>query len=592
MNGLAEFFRTLGAPRLAAMATVALITIGVISFLAMRITTPNMALLFSGLDVNDSAQIVQDLEANNIPFEMVGDGSTLLVPQDQVSRLRMQYAADGLVTGGSVGYELFDSQDNLGTTSFVQNINRLRALEGELARTINSIEQISSSRVHLVLPQRRLFSNQDSQGSASIFIKTRGGRLGRGQIVAIQNLVAAAVPELSQESISIVDQQGTLLARGASESEIGSLANSIEEKKISLENRLRAQIEELISKTVGLGKVRAEVTAELDMSRTTSNSEVFDPDGAVPIATTVTESSSSDTQNQAQDEEAISVANNLPNAGIQTDTGPEIASQNTTQQSSETTNFNVSKTISTEINEAGGVERLSVAVLVDGRYTGGGLAADGTETQPVYEPRSDEELAQIEELVKSAMGFDELRGDTVSVVNMQFAPIDFGEEFVEEGLINMQNLDPLAIAETVTAFIVFVLLILFGIRPLIKYMTTAQDGDSARGQGTNQIQGAVAPGATGAPQQIHHVHHHQQDPNQPQQALAPPATEETHFQVPMRGENRVSAREVAQQHGMEAAIDVAAVEGKIQATTLKKVGELVERHPDESVAVVRSWLYG
>lgn len=590
MNGLAEFFRTLGAPRLAAMATVALITIGFFAYITMRISTPQMSLLFSGLDLADSSQIVQNLEGQNIPYELVGDGSTILVPENQVSRLRMDIAAQGLNTGGSVGYEIFDSQDNLGTTSFVQNINRLRALEGELARTINSIEQVSSSRIHLVLPQRRLFSNEDSQGSASIFVKTRGGRLGRGQIVAIQNLVAAAVPELSQESISIVDQQGTLLARGASASEVGSLANSIEEKKVSLENRLRAQIEELISKTVGLGKVRAEVTAELNMSRTTSNSETFDPDGAVPVATETQEIQRSDVQNAAQEENAISVANNLPNAGIQTDTGPEIQSQNTETETREQTNFEVSKTISTQVNEAGGVERLSVAVLVDGRYTGGGVDDDGTVTPAQYQPRSDEELAQIEELVKSAMGYDELRGDTVSVVNMEFAPIDFGEAAVEEGLIDVTNIDIMRIAEVVTLLIVSVLLILFGLRPLIRYMTTAQDSDGTRGP-AQQIPGAVAPGAAGAPQQIHHVHHHQQDPAQPQQALAPPP-DEVHFNVPMRGENKVSAREVAQQHGMEAAIDVAAVEGRIQATTLKKVGELVERHPDESVAVVRNWLYG
>ncbi len=586
MNGLAEFFRTLGAPRLAAMATVALITIGFFAYITMRLSTPQMSLLFSGLDLADSSQIVQNLEGRNIPYELVGDGSTILVPENQVSRLRMDIAAQGLNTGGSVGYEIFDSQDNLGTTSFVQNINRLRALEGELARTINSIEQVSSSRIHLVLPQRRLFSNDASQGSASIFIKTRGGRLGRGQIVAIQNLVAAAVPELSQESISIVDQQGTLLARGASESEIGSLANSIEEKKISLENRLRAQIEELISKTVGLGKVRAEVTAQLNMSRTTSNSEVFDPDGAVPVATQTEETQRSDVQNSAPDETAISVANNLPNAGIQTDTGPEIESQNTETITREQTNFEISKTISTQINEAGSVERLSVAVLVDGRYAGGGVADDGTVTQPQYQPRSEDELAQIEELVKSAMGYDELRGDTVSVINMEFAPIDFGEDEISEGLVDMTNIDIMRIAEVVTLLIVSVLLILFGLRPLIRYMTTAQAGDGAA---PAQIQGAVAPGATGAPQQI------QGQPQGQQQALAPPpqaAQGEYNIPVPIRGEHRVSAREVAQQHGMEAAIDVAAVEGRIQATTLKKVGELVERHPDESVAVVRSWLYG
>lgn len=570
MNGLAEFFRTLGAPRLAAMATVSLITVGFFVFLTMRISTPQMSLLFSGLDLADSSQIVQNLESQNIPYELVGDGSTILVPENQVSRLRMDIAAQGLNTGGSIGYEIFDNQDNLGTTSFVQDINRLRALEGELARTINSIERVASSRIHLVLPQRRLFDNESREGSASIFIKTRGGRLGRGQIIAIQNLVAAAVPELQQERISIVDQQGSLLARGSAEDEVGGLATSLEEKKISLESRLRTQIEELIGKTVGLGKVRAEVTAELDMNRTTSNSEVFDPDGAVILSTTTRERINSNVDNA--ESEAISVANNLPNAGITEDTGPEIQSQSNESDTEEITNFSLSKTISTQINEAGSIRKLSVAVLVDGRYQGGGTADDGTVTPATYQPRSDQEIAQIEELVKSTMGFDEVRGDVVSVINMEFAPIDFGEEEVVEELFNMTNIDIMRIAEIATLFIVSVLLILFGLRPLISYMTTAQSGDGMR-------QAQLPAGA--APQQI-------AEPAQ-QAALAPPPIEQI---VQMRGDNKVTAREVAQEHGMEAAIDLAAVEGKIQATTLKKVGELVERHPDESVAVVRSWLYG
>ena len=579
MNGLAEFFRTLGAPRLAAMATVAFITIGFFAYIMMRLSTPQMSLLFSGLDLADSSQIVQNLEGQNIPYELIGDGSTILVPENQVSRLRMDIAAQGLNTGGSVGYEIFDNQDNLGTTSFVQNINRLRALEGELSRTINSIEQVSSSRIHLVLPQRRLFSNESREGSASIFIKTRSGRLSRGQIIAIQNLVAAAVPELNQERISIVDQRGSLLARGASESELGSLATSIEEKKISLENRLRTQIEELIGKTVGLGKVRAEVTAVLDMSRTTSNSETYDPDGAVPLSTNITETTSSDVQNSAQ-EEAISVANNLPNAGLVNDTGPEIQSQNSSSTTSELTNFSLSKTITSQINEAGSVQRLSVAVLIDGRYTGGSTAEDGTVTPPVYQPRSEVEIAQIEDLIKSTMGFDEDRGDTLSVVNMEFAPIDFGESAVEQSLFALNNIDIMRIAELVILFIVAILIILLGLRPLISYITSTHSDDGTRGGTPAQIAGASP-----EQQQIAGA-----EPAS-QAALAPP-TAGGDLAIPIRGEHRISAKEVAQQHGMEAAIDVAAVEGRIQATTLKKVGELVERHPDESVAVVRSWLYG
>lgn len=397
--------------------------------------------------------------------------------------------------------------------------------------------------------------------------------------MAIQNLVAAAVPDLEQERISIVDQQGSLLARGTTEDQLNSLANSLEEKKISLENRLRTQIEELISKTVGLGKVRAEVTAELDLNRVTSNSEIYDPDGAVVLSTTTREQSSSNVENA--DEGEISVANNLPNAGIGDDTGPEIQSQGSESNIEETTNFKLSKTISTQVNEAGTIKKLSVAVLVDGRYEGAGTNEDGTINQGTYQPRPEAEIAQIEELVKSTMGFDEERGDTLSVINMAFAPIDFGEAEVAKGLFETSNIDIMRVAEIASLFIVSILLILFGLRPLISFMTMAPSGES---------QGQISSSAQGMPQQ----QYQQQIAGNPQHATAalapPPASNEV--SVPVRGENRVSSREVMQQHGMEAAIDVAAVEGRIQATTLKKVGELVERHPDESVAVVRSWLYG
>lgn len=573
MNSLAEFFRTLGAPRLAAMATVVLITIGFFAFVTMRLSTPQMSLLFSGLDLADSSQIVSNLEGQNVPYELVGDGSTILVPDNMVSRLRMDIAAQGLNTGGSVGYEIFDGQDNLGVTSFVQNINRLRALEGELARTINSIDNVSSSRIHLVLPQRRLFSNESRQGSASIFIKSRGKRIGRGQIIAIQNLVASAVPDLAQERISIVDQQGSLLARGTSEDEMGTLATSLEEKKISYENRLRTQIEELIGKIVGLGKVRAEVTAELDLNRITSNSEIYDPDGAVVLSSTTREQTVINTENADSGE--VSVANSLPNAPIADDTGPDIKSQGSDTTTEETTNFKLSKTISTQIHEAGTIKKVSVAVLIDGRYEGGSTAEDGTITLPVYQPRSDSEIEQIEDLVKSTMGFDEDRGDNLSVINMAFAPIDFGEEAVETGMFDLNNIDIMRVAEVASLFIVSILLIFFGLRPLISFMTAAPSAEM-------QHQIAAANAAAGGQQQL--------QPGQETAALAPPAANE--FVMPTSGGPRISAKEVAQQHGMEAAIDVAAVEGRIQATTLKKVGELVERHPEESVAVVRSWLYG
>lgn len=565
MNGLAEFFRTLGPARLAAMATVALITIGFFIFLSVRLSTPNMSLLFSGLDLSDSSKIVQSLEAQAIPYKLVGDGGTILVPDDQVNRIRISVAEQGLTSGGSIGNEIFDRSDSLGATSFVQNINRLRALEGELARTIQSIERVTSARIHLVMPERRLFSNENRQATASIFIKTSSGRLGRTQIMAIQNLVSAAVPDLQPERISIVDQKGSLLARGSSEDTTSLLALSLEEKKISMENRLRGQIETLLEKTVGLGKVRAEVSAELDLNRITSNTEEYDPDSQVARSENTSEQINSNQENA--EAESVSVNNNLPDQ--EASQTPGIKSQTNDSTTSSTTNYEISKTIRTQIHEAGTVKKISVAVLVDGTYQDAG---DGS--APVYQPRAETDLEELKKLVQSTIGFDAERGDSVEIVNLQFAAIDYGEATAEESLFDFSKADIMRFIELGGLMLIGILVIFFALRPLIKFLTAPPVTYVPNPALEEGVQGQLPPGEA-----------------QQQAALAAPANEQGVALVDDQG-NQLSSREVAKSAGIESAIDVAAVEGKIQATALKKVGELVERHPEESVAVVRGWLYG
>lgn len=568
MNGLAEFFRTLGPARLAAMATVAAITIGFFIFLSLRLSTPTMSLLFSGLDLSDSSKIVQSLEAQGIPYELVGDGSTILVPDNQVSRIRISVAEQGLARGGSLGYEIFDRGDSLGATSFVQNINHLRALEGELSRTIQSIENVSSARIHLVLPQRRLFSNESRQATASIFIKTSSGRLSRNQVMAIQNLVSAAVPDLQPERISLVDQKGSLLARGSSEDVTSLLALSLEEKKISMENRLRGQIEALLEKTVGLGKVRAEVSAELDLNRITSNSEAYDPDGQVILSESSTEKIRNNRENA--EEKTVTLNNNLPDQDPDANEEPGIKTQSSDSEIVTTTNYLNSKTIQTQIHEAGTIKKITVAVLVDGTYQDA-----GDENPPVYQPRTEGDLTKLEDLVKSTIGFDEDRGDTVQIINMQFATIDYGEEAIEEGLFDFNKADIMRFIELGGLMLIGILVIFFALRPLIKLLTSPP---------TTYVPQAALQG--GAQAQL---------PPGEQQALAAPAGGAGASQVALVDSQGMAlpSRQIAQQAGgIESAIDVAAVEGKIQATALKKVGELVERHPEESASVVRGWLYG
>jgi flagellar M-ring protein FliF len=214
VQAVLDVLKSLGAARLAAMGAVTLALIGFFAFVMVRMSTPQMAPLFTDLTLDDSASVVKELDRQAIAYQLKNDGAIILVAKDRVARLRMQLAEGGLPKGGGVGYEIFDKSDALGATSFIQNINKLRALEGELARTIRSLDRVEAARVHLVLPDRPLFSRDKVEPSASIVLKVRG-RLEPSQVRAIRHLVAGAVNGLKPERISVVDEAGRLLADGA-----------------------------------------------------------------------------------------------------------------------------------------------------------------------------------------------------------------------------------------------------------------------------------------------------------------------------------------------------------------------------------------
>ena len=260
------------------MVAVAVTLIGFFAFVIMRMSSPQMTMLFSDLSLEDSAAIIKDLERQAIPFQLRNDGAMIMVPRDRVTRLRMKLAEGGLPKGGGVGYEIFDRTDTLGATSFVQNVNHLRALEGELARTIRAIDRVQMARVHLVLPERQLFSRDRPEATASIVLRVRG-LLEPQQVRAIRHLVASAVNGLKPERVSIIDESGRLLADGArSDNALGLTAD---ERQLAYERRLREQVETIVTSVVGPGRARVQLTAEFDFNRVTQTSERFDPEGRV-----------------------------------------------------------------------------------------------------------------------------------------------------------------------------------------------------------------------------------------------------------------------------------------------------------------------
>src|SRR5580693_4400076 len=349
-----------------AMVAVTAALIGFFAFVIMRVTTPQMTTLFTDLSLEDSNAVIKDLERQAIPFEIRNDGAIILVPKDKVTRLRMKLAEGGLPKGGGVGYEIFDKSDALGTTSFVQNINHLRALEGELARTIRAIDRIQAARVHLVLPERPLFARETPEPSASIVVRVRG-TLEPQQIRAIRHLVASAVNGLKPQRVSIVDEAGRLLADGSGTDDFGEV--SADERRASFEKRLRDQVEAIVSSVVGPGRARIQVSADFDFNRITETSDKFDPEGRVVRSSQTREETSATESRDNQ----VPVGNEIPGGGNQRQqqgAAPDANAQPRDQnkKSEEIVNYEISKTTKTEVIEGGRINRISVAVLVDGVY--------------------------------------------------------------------------------------------------------------------------------------------------------------------------------------------------------------------------------
>ncbi|QEX23561.1 flagellar M-ring protein [Hypericibacter adhaerens] len=537
-----ETLRKLGPVKLGALGGMALLLLGFFAFIAMRLSSPDMALLYADLDPADSSHIVEKLDQMGIPYQLGADGTSIRVPADQALKLRMSMAQEGLPGGGSIGYEIFDQQQPLGTTSFEQQVNKLRAMEGELARTIKTIDLVKNARVHLVIPERQLFAKEQPSPSASIILTMAGGAvLDKQQVSAIEHLVAAAVPGLKPNAVSIVDSTGTLLAPGNGDSDDG-LSGSAEEARLSYENKIRRSIEELLQRTLGYGKIRAEVTADLDFDRVTTNSETYNPDGQVVRSTQTVEEKNDSSDAQASDQ--VTVANNLPNpTGGSGGGGTTSASRS--QRTEETVNYEISKETQVHIRETGQVKKLSVAVLVDGTYT---AAADGT---TAYAPRSAEELDQIGKLVKSAIGYDEKRGDTVEVVNMRFADnAELGSDASAGLFMGFSRSDLVRIVEMLVLALLGALAIMFGVRPILNRLLSPSRPE-AQAQITDQSAQAALPAPDGTA------------------ALTGPTTTDE----------------------IERMIDIGQIEGQVRASSIRKISELVSKHPEEAVGIMRGWMY-
>lgn len=546
MNGFLQTLKNLGPIRLAALGGIAVALLLGFVLIMTQVGSPTMTTLYRGLSPADGGAIIQRLEQLNIQYEASSDGTRISVPSDEAGRVKMMLAEEGLPNGGGVGYEIFNKPEGFGTTSFLQNLNQQRALEGELARTIRTVQGVSGARVQLVLPRRELFSRDAAQSRASVFLELRGNSLDRQQISAIQHLVASAVPQLDPDRVSIVDSRGNLLAAGTGSDTATAQQTAVEERRISIEQRLAQRVEEILGRTVGFDKVRAEVTVDLDMDSSTTQSESYDPEAQVARSTQSVTEKKEDKEPTAAD--AVSVGNNLPGSQQNATSGPATPTS-TSNRTEETTNFEISKTTKNSVKEAGSIKRISVAVLVDGRYVSEG---EGKDAKEVYKPREQAELDQYAALVRNAVGFDANRGDSVEVANLQFA------ERVVEQAPNMMNavLENPWVKDLIKIALIGMLIILglMVLRPLIKSLMEIKPSMEEKMLAeTQRAAGQLAPPSSALSQQL---------------------------QETEGGDDEA-----------ESMIDINRVDGRVKASSLKKMGEIIDKHPEEAVAIIRQWIY-
>jgi len=523
------------------MVAVTVAMVGFFAFIMIRVTAPQMTPLFTDLSFEDSNAIVKDLERQGIPYELKADNAIVLVPKDKVTRLRMKLAEGGLPKGGGIGYEIFDKSDALGTTSFVQNINHLRALEGELARTIRAIDRVQAARVHLVLPERALFSRDKAEASASIVLKVRGA-LEPQQVRAIRHLAASAVNGLKPERVSIVDEAGRLLADGARTDT--ALGLSADERQVAFERRLREQVEAIVTSVVGPGRARVQLTADFDFNRVTQTSEKFDPEGRVMRSSQTREETAA--SNDGKDGQ-VSIGNELPGAPRAPAEG--AATREQSRKSEEILNYEISRSTKTEVTEGGRVNRISVAVLVDGAYT------KNDRGDVTYQPREKEEIDRIAALVRTAIGFDQKRGDQVEVVNLRFAEVPPNVIPEPAGFLSFLTFtkdDVMHWIELSVMLVLALIVLLLIVRPLVRRILESESGAApdAAAIASGNVQVALATGAS--PQELSAA------------AVSSPTAK---------------------------MIDIAQVQGQVHAQSVQKVGELADNNPNETVSIIRSWLH-
>lgn len=451
-----------------------------IVFVSKWASAPDYAVIYSDLSAPDSAAIVSRLKEQKVKYEIRGDGTTIAIsPPEMVHEIRLSLATDGLPKGGNIGLELFDTT-NLGTTTFQEKVKWMRAIQGELERTIGTIDSVQSARVHITQPERSVFSKKGAEPTASVLLKLRpGGELDKKQIKGISNLVAGSVEGLKRENVAIVDVYGNLLTTSDEDGEgLGMEATRLQYQR-EIEKGYIQRIEQMLSKVLGAGKVIARVTADLDFSQIEKSEEIYDPSGQVIRSERTMEEGTG----QSQRGGIPGVVSNLSNDPKLV--SPAQGGEDNSRRREALKNYEVSKAISKSTSPRGKLVKLSVAVLVDSNYNVEQASASSVAAKdaakdgaaPVAEESGirPEIVSQIEAIARSAVGFDPERGDTLSVEAIPFKKSETDFNSMLDSKATQDLIFNVIFKAAPVIFIVLFFLVL--VKPLVKFLVTPTEAE-------------------------------------------------------------------------------------------------------------------
>jgi flagellar M-ring protein FliF len=416
LGQLHEIWKQLGVPQRASVIGATAVLLGGFIALSIWSSRPQYSLLYGKLSDTESAKVIQALDDAKVAYKIGAGGSSILVPADKVHVMRMQLAGRGIPRGDGVGFEIFD-KPNFGISDFVQRANYLRAVQGELARTIGQIDEVESARVMIVLPENRLLLDKDKHSTASVFVRVRGNaQLQPQSINSIRFLVANSVEGLKPNFVSVVDNLGNVLSENNGENTFTGMATSQLAACRDHEQHYTKKVQDMLDAVLGPGQAIVRVAADINFDSSTRTEEKYDPDNQV-IRTQTKEDESNDTTTTASGTATAGVSGNLPSGSNTTQTVAAPLSNTRNKKGTTSITYELSKITSNQMQAAGSLRRLSAAVTIAARFEG-----QGAERKMV--PRSKDELDKLKNLVQSALGIqkgaDGLRHDEITLEELPF----------------------------------------------------------------------------------------------------------------------------------------------------------------------------